>query len=107
MLVDAGANANAAMEAARIIAARRGHHAVVSILVEMSSCDINAQDKYGKTALFYACKCGDVVSGRALIDAGGDINVSEAVHVGCNFAPGNAEIIRLLLAKNKNKACDR
>ncbi len=82
---------------------------VVKKLIRSSDVDINATDKYGKTALFYAC--GKKVENKelveVLIDSGAQVNMLTSFNDGSNnLTPlmeasqcGNELLVELLIEK--------
>ena len=58
-----------------IRAAGCGHLEVASILLSDNRLEIDLQDRYGSTALHYACEEGRMEMIKALLDRGADRNI--------------------------------
>jgi ankyrin repeat protein len=85
-----------------MMAASCGYTNKVKILI-CARADVNARDKYGKTALMHAAQNGRVGVAQVLLDAGADINAKDTygetvlMH-GASCESGNTKIVDLLIA---------
>jgi len=78
MLLDAGANPNAANKKKRTAlmeASVIGDDASVKYLLD-AKADVNSKDHFGETALFDAVRYGHLVTTHTLLDAGADPNIN-------------------------------
>lgn len=76
------------------------HTAIVQVLIDKSA-DVNAQNKgYGSTSLMMAAECNDVVSIKALLGKGANLNVKNHLGMtalGAATFKGRTETVKILL----------
>ena len=90
-------------------AAAFGNAAQMKVLIE-SGADVNAQNTFQATALIWAG--GDAVKSQLLIEHGADVNVrtqqGRTALMAAAKRSGNADLVRLLLAKGRGgEGCRR
>jgi ankyrin repeat protein len=85
-----------------LAAARKSDVAAVKAMLD-KGVDVNSKNRYGATALSYACDRGSVEMVRLLIERGADVNVEDtfyhATPLGWAADKGYVEIVKLLLDK--------
>ena len=54
-----------------------GKHAVIYLIAVSSGAWLDAADQYGRTALYFAAKCGHIGIVRRLLSAGADANKTD------------------------------
>ena len=59
------------------VATMQGHEEAVGLLLRHGGANINAQNEQGKTAIYEACAFGRTRIFRTLIEAGGDISITD------------------------------
>lgn len=85
-----------------IFASKNRHKAVVDLLLEVHDIDIDAQDSYGKTALFYAVISRNTSVVSKLLRKGANPNLkptaeTDRTPLSCATGFGDADIVKLLL----------
>ena len=85
-----------------LAAARKGDLAAVKAQLD-KGVNVNAKNRYGATALAYACDRGNVDIVKLLIERGADVNVKDSFYgaTPISWASGNGhtEVVKLLLDK--------
>lgn len=62
-----------------LVAARNGHHSVVSYLLQQRKCDLNAVGRGGFTSLHYLAVLNDAENIAELVQGGANVNAQNAV----------------------------
>lgn len=108
MLLDLGANVNFQNDeqstTCLMLAAKKGNDQLIDLLLK-SRAKINITDRYGWTALFYACYFGQELSTRCLLDNGAQINVTDCDGMSCLIwaaGRGQCSLVELLISKGAN-----
>ncbi len=57
------------------VAVQGGHESIVGLLIDTGAADVNSPDKFGQTALGYACSMGNVDLARAGVECGANVNI--------------------------------
>ncbi|MFQ5568843.1 MAG: ankyrin repeat domain-containing protein [Rhodothermales bacterium] len=81
-LIDHGVDVEAALDDSKQTAlfhtATVGSAELMAMMLETGRAEVNRQDKWGVTALHYACRAGHVRVAELLIEAGADVNIKES-----------------------------
>ena len=97
MLIDEPSPAEAhSRRTAVMLAARNGHRSVIECLVE-SNADLDAQDRFGVTALNLACFWNRVKVVKLLLNAGADPTIEEGLE---GASPGKTPLMAALEKDN-------
>lgn len=88
----------------RQIAARKKSQLTILRILLSHGCEVDADDGFGSTALFYAADCENVAFGRILLKYGANPNTKTQIYIDgpgdmtpLHVASGSAEMMRLLL----------
>jgi hypothetical protein len=90
-----------------LAAARKGDVTAVRALLD-KGVDVNSKNRYGATALSYACDRGNLELVTLLIERGADVNATDTFYKASPITwatmNGHADVIKLLLAKGAKGA---